>query len=163
MGLGGNVGDVLSNMAGALTYLDRHPDIRLVSVSPVYKTPPWGITEQDWFHNACAELETALTPDELLEQCLGAEKNLKRIRKERWGPRNIDLDILIFGVLEVAHENLTIPHPRMHERIFVLKPLADLVPDLPINGRAVREWLADLDDEPLEQIVLEENWVSERG
>lgn len=161
IGLGGNVGDVLSSMAHALNYLDGHSSIQLLAVSPVYKTPPWGIIDQDWFHNACAEFETSLTPQEMLEQCLGAEKNLKRIRKKRWGPRTIDLDILVFDDLNISIENLTIPHPRMHERSFVLKPLTDLAPDLQVKGKSITEWLKNVGDEPLEQVDLEENWISE--
>ena len=161
IGLGGNVGDVLSNMAKALRFLDSDPEIELMAVSPVYTTPPWGITEQDWFLNACARLKTSLEPKELLSRCIAAEKSLKRIRNKRWGPRTIDIDILLFDDLEIDEDQLTVPHPRMYERQFVLKPLSDLDSSLIVNGKSVADWLILLDEPPIETIDVSEDWVQE--
>ncbi len=160
VGLGGNVGDVLSNMAKALDVLDSEPDVELVAVSPVYKTPPWGITDQDWFLNACAKFETSLEPQAFLDKCLEAEESLKRTRSKRWGPRTIDLDILLFGDVMVSYENLTIPHPRMQERQFVLEPLATLDDGLKIGGKSVGELLTGLGEPALEMEYEGTDWVA---
>ncbi len=145
IGLGGNIGDVFSNMQSAISYLGSHAKISVKALSLVYKTPPWGIEDQDWFLNACAEVETSLTAQELLQQCLEAEKQLNRVRDIRWGPRTIDLDVLIYGNEEIASDALNVPHPRMHERAFVLLPMADLNADLILKGKSIAEWLELVD------------------
>jgi 2-amino-4-hydroxy-6-hydroxymethyldihydropteridine diphosphokinase len=143
LGLGGNIGDPVASMAKALRALDRRQDTRVVAVSPVYKTPPWGKTDQAWFHNACAEVETSLDPESLLAVCLDIEKHLKRQRLERWGPRTIDVDVLAYEDIDAyASPSLVLPHPRMTERAFVLVPLADISPELRISGKSVEEWCA---------------------
>lgn len=145
IGIGGNVGDVFENMKSALNLLNDHSSISVNRISRVYKTPPWGIEDQDWFLNACVSVETNLTAQELLQSCLEVEVALKRIREIRWGPRTIDLDILVFGEENIAHDNLQVPHPRMHERAFVLMPMADIAPDLFLNGKTISQWLEAID------------------
>lgn len=145
LGLGGNIGDPRVAMAEALRQLDLRDDCRVIAVSKLYSTPPWGKTDQADFFNCCALVETSLPPEELLDVCLQIERGMKRVRIERWGPRTIDIDILVYGTLEQATEKLELPHPRMTERGFVMMPLADIAPDMQVRGRAVRDWLADAD------------------
>lgn len=145
LGLGGNLGDPVAAMADALRRLDLRPDCRVTSVSQLYRTPPWGKTDQADFYNACAAVETLLAPQALLAACLEIERTMKRVRVERWGPRTIDIDILTFGERTIDAEHLKIPHPRMTERAFVLMPLADIDPDLSVKGRRVADWLETAD------------------
>ncbi|MFB2552119.1 2-amino-4-hydroxy-6-hydroxymethyldihydropteridine diphosphokinase [Ensifer soli] len=145
LGLGGNIGEPRLAMAEALAAIDRHADCRVVAVSRLYRTPPWGRTDQADFFNACASLETALAPKALLDLCLSIERDMKRERIERWGPRTIDIDVLTYGDVSSPDPALSIPHPRMTERGFVLMPLADIAPDLAVEGRTVRAWLDDAD------------------
>ena len=145
IGLGGNVGDVFANMKTAIKSLNEHPKISVKSISNVYKTPPWGIEDQDWFLNACASVETSLSAQELLAACLEAEKMLKRVRNLRWGPRTIDLDVLVFGEEVIAEDNLQVPHPRIQERAFVLMPIADIAPDMLLHGKTISHWLETID------------------
>ena len=141
LGIGGNIGDVFANMQESINILNSHKALTVTAISPVYKTPPWGVEDQDWFLNACVELETSLSPKSLLVECLGIEKQLNRTRKIRWGPRTIDMDILIYGDLSVDIPECQIPHPRMHERAFVLKPLLDIAGDLEVFGQKLSHWL----------------------
>ncbi|MBA4798716.1 MAG: 2-amino-4-hydroxy-6-hydroxymethyldihydropteridine diphosphokinase [Rhizobiales bacterium] len=141
LGLGGNIGDPVAAMAEALRRLDERADCRVTSVSRLYRTPPWGKTDQADFYNACAAVETLLEPQELLAACLEIERTMKRVRVERWGPRTIDIDILTFGDRVIDAEHLKVPHPRMTERAFVLMPLADIDPSLVVKGEAVASWL----------------------
>lgn len=150
LGLGGNVGDPVASMAEALRRIDLHPDCAVAAVSRLYRTPPWGKTDQDWFFNAAAAIRTALAPEALLDLCLDIERTMKRVRIERWGPRTLDIDILSYGDVERAGPMLELPHPRMTERAFVLMPLADIAPDLPIAGKPVTEWLAGVDGAGIE-------------
>ena len=101
LGLGGNVGDPVASMAEALRRIDRHPDCAVKAASRLYRTPPWGKTDQDWFFNAAAAIETTLSPHALLDLCLEIERAMKRIRMERWGPRTLDMDILAYGDLAI--------------------------------------------------------------
>lgn len=145
IGLGGNIGDPAANMAAALHLLDSEPGISVVSVSSLYRTPPWGKPDQPDFLNACAELVTELPPAKLLQTCLETERKLKRVRRERWGPRAIDIDILVHWAGEHHGDGLTLPHPRMAERAFVLVPLAEIAPDLELAGRRVSDLLREVD------------------
>lgn len=158
LGLGGNIGDPAASMARALTLLDAREDCAVTAVSRLYRTPPWGKTDQAWFFNACAHVRTSLSPDDLLDACLSIEKQMKRERLERWGPRTIDIDILTFGDLVQHTETLQIPHPRMTERGFVLMPLADFAPDLVVSGRAVRDWLKSADVAYIEIADADRDW-----
>ncbi|QKV17679.1 2-amino-4-hydroxy-6-hydroxymethyldihydropteridine diphosphokinase [Oricola thermophila] len=150
LGLGGNVGDVADAMRRALERLDSNPECSIGAVSRVFRTPPWGPVEQDWFLNACAEIETRLSAPDLLALVLETEIALGRVRSVRWGPRTLDIDILLYGDAPVSLDNLTIPHPRMSERGFVMVPLADIAPDILVDGQSVREHAAGFADEGLE-------------
>jgi 2-amino-4-hydroxy-6-hydroxymethyldihydropteridine diphosphokinase len=158
LGLGGNLGDPAAAMAAALRMIDAHPAIFVSAVSSVYRTPPWGMTDQPDFLNAVAEVRTTLTPHELLDQCLDVERQLKRERKQRWGPRIVDLDILWFAGLEIREAGLEIPHPRMLDRAFVLVPLAEIAPDLVLNGRPAVHWSASSDRQGIERLLNEPDW-----
>lgn len=158
LGLGGNVGDPVRAMAEALRMLDARPDCRVVAVSRLYRTPPWGKTDQAWFFNACALVETTLAPEPLLDACLDIERKMKRERRERWGPRTIDIDVLTYEGTQQAAGRLELPHPRMTERGFVLMPLADVAPDLVVAGRSVRSWLVDADVSGIEPAGDDPGW-----
>ena len=158
LGLGGNLGDPAVSMATALRILDEHPKVRVAAVSSVYKTPPWGKTDQPDFLNAVAEVETGLSAHALLDQCLEAERRLKRERKERWGPRIVDLDILWFAGRQIHEAGLEIPHPRMLDRAFVLVPLAEIAPDLMLNGSTAALWAARADQQGIEKSPGEPDW-----
>ena len=158
LGLGGNIGDVKAALQQALRLLNTHPEIAVVKVSPLYKTPPWGVEDQPWFLNCCAQIETSLSPEELLEVCQDAERQGKRERTVRWGPRTIDVDIIAFDGVEQVEQRLTIPHPRATERDFVMIPLADIAPELVISGKSVGDWAAAMDGEKLELELDSEDW-----
>lgn len=155
LGLGGNIGDPVRAMAAGLRLLDRHEDCRLVAVSRLYRTPPWGKTDQSYFFNACAGVETRLPPEALLDLCLSVEKEMKRERIERWGPRTLDIDILTYDGIEQDGPRLILPHPRMTDRGFVLMPLADFAAGLVVNGKTVGDWLAAADVRGIE--IADEN------
>jgi 2-amino-4-hydroxy-6-hydroxymethyldihydropteridine diphosphokinase len=144
LGLGGNVGDPASAMARALQALDGRKDCRVLAVSRLYLTPPWGKTDQADFFNCCALIETELEPEELLDLCLALEREMKRVRVERWGPRTLDIDLLTYGDRVQKSPKLELPHPRMTERAFVMLPLADLAPQMEINGRMAQSWAGSL-------------------
>jgi 2-amino-4-hydroxy-6-hydroxymethyldihydropteridine diphosphokinase len=145
IGLGGNIGDPLEAMRSALRALDENPDCKVLRVSSVWKTPPWGVTDQPDFLNACASISTTLEPRAFLDLCLSIEKDLKRIRDQRWGPRSIDMDVLFFGDRMISEEGLNVPHPRIADRAFVLVPLAEIAPDKKITGTGVAQLAAKAD------------------
>lgn len=161
LGLGGNIGDPVAAMALALRRLDARPDCRVRDVSRLYRTPPWGKTDQADFYNACAAIETTLAPHGLLEVCLEIERDMKRVRSERWGPRTIDIDVLTYDALDIDEQDLTVPHARMTERAFVLMPLADIAADLKVKGRTITDWLASTPAEGI--VVANENRAWWRG
>lgn len=144
LGLGGNIGDPAAAMAAALRALDAHDAVSVAAVSSLYRTPPWGVTDQPDFLNAVAAVDTALTARHLLDLCLDVERGLKRIRAQRWGPRVIDIDILLLDGVEWLSDRLQIPHPRMCERAFVLVPLMHLAPELRVRGLTPSQWLSRL-------------------
>ncbi len=133
LGLGSNLGDRLTNLQRAVDLLDARDGLRVVRSSRVYETDPVGPPQPD-FLNAVIEVETSLTPRDLLDLGLSVEDEMGRVRKEAWGPRVIDVDILTFGDQEVNEAGLQVPHPRMHERGFVLAPLLELEADPPLPG-----------------------------
>ena len=126
----------------------------LTAASPVYRSDPVGLTDQPPFLNAVATIETKLDPDALLDVLLAVEAAHGRVRDMRWGPRTLDLDLISFGDVVRDDARLTLPHPRAHEREFVLRPLCDIAPDLPLAGRPAREWLAALDPQGVERTGL---------
>lgn len=158
LGLGGNLGDPKAAMAAGLRILDAQPDIAVFRVSSLYRTPPWGVTAQPDFLNAVAQVETTLSPRQLLEACLDAERQLKRVRDERWGPRAIDLDILIFGDIHIDEEGLSVPHPRIGERAFVLVPLLEIAPELTIDGQPLSHMLRTLDASGIKRLNNGNDW-----
>lgn len=145
LGLGSNIGDKPANISSAIQVLTESGDIRVVSASRIYRTAPWGVLDQDWFANACIAVATQLTPEALLARCLAVEQVMKRVRDRRWGPRVIDVDLLVYGSETRETTDLTLPHPRITERAFVLVPLAEIAPGLELRGRAVEEWLSHVD------------------
>jgi 2-amino-4-hydroxy-6-hydroxymethyldihydropteridine diphosphokinase len=142
LGLGSNVGDKAANIARAVALLTEPGDVRVVRRSRDYRTPPWGKTDQDWFVNACIAVATEVSARELLASCLSVEERMGRVRGERWGPRVIDVDVLLFRDEAWSGPDLALPHPRLTERAFVLVPLADVAPGLCLRGRTIEEWLA---------------------
>ncbi len=132
--LGSNLGDRETHLDGAVKAISQLAGCRIVARSPIYETEPLGVVEQPPFLNAVIEIETAIPAETLLQQLLMIEKQHGRQRREKWGPRTLDLDILLFGDQMIRTETLTVPHPRMAERRFVLVPLADLVPELQVPG-----------------------------
>ncbi len=151
--LGSNVGDKVGNIARAIEILTGPEDVRLVKRSRDFKTPPWGKTDQDWFVNACISVSTDLSARGLLERCLETEVSMGRERREKWGPRVIDLDVLVFRDQTIKENDFVLPHPHITERAFVLAPLADIAPQLSIKGHRVWEWLKDIETEGVEPIV----------
>ncbi len=143
--LGANLGDRAANLRAALQSMP--PDVHVLAESRVYETPPWGYTDQPPFLNMAVKAGTNLSPTALLGYLKQLEVRLGRAQSVRWGPRLIDLDILFYDDLVLDTPPLVIPHPRLHERGFVLAPLADLAPDLehPLLRRRIRELLAGVD------------------
>jgi 2-amino-4-hydroxy-6-hydroxymethyldihydropteridine diphosphokinase len=147
LALGGNVGDVRATVDRALAMLCDGDLVRLKARSSDYATPPWGVEDQPPFVNLCVAVETALTPQALLRRVQAVEQALGRRRdqEQRWGPRPIDIDILAYDDVTLDEAGLTLPHPRLLERAFVLVPLAEIAPDRVIAGRRVRDALAEVD------------------
>ena len=142
LGLGSNQGDRAALLRDALVRLDLVPGVRIVALSSLYATAPVGPQDQPEFFNAAAGVRTVLSPHELLAACLGIESALGRLRTERWGPRTIDLDLLLYNDLRIAEPGLELPHPRLRERAFVLQPLAEIAGSLRLEGRTIAEWAA---------------------
>ena len=154
LGLGGNVGDVRSTLDEAIALLADGVHVKPIARSSDYRTPPWGVTDQPPFVNCAILVETALSPRALLDRALTVERALGRDRakEQRWGPRTIDIDLIAHGDVAVDEPGLTLPHPRLFERAFVLAPLAEIVPDRMIAGRRVRDALAQLDAAGIERL-----------
>ena len=155
LALGGNVGDRAAQLRRALAALDDQPDIELTAVSRFYRTPPWGKTDQEWFVNACALARTSLGAEALLNRVKAIETALGRTPSERWGPRVIDIDIIAYDDIALQTDRLTLPHPGLFDRAFVLAPLADIAAGRIIRGRQVGEALADLGAEGASVVPLD--------
>ncbi|KAB2328822.1 2-amino-4-hydroxy-6-hydroxymethyldihydropteridine diphosphokinase [Cytobacillus depressus] len=129
IGLGSNMGERAATLKEAIANIEAVPNIQVVNTSSIYETEPVGYEDQDRFLNMVIEVRTSLNPFELLNTCLEIEKGLGRKRDIRWGPRTIDLDILLYNQESIISEKLTVPHPRIQERAFVIIPLLDIKPD----------------------------------
>ena len=152
--LGGNVGDVRDTFRNALTMLCTGADVSLIARSRSYLTPPWGVKDQPPFINCCAAIETTLSPHDLLTRVQAVEQAFGRDRakERRWGPRPLDIDIIAYDDVTVNDPALTLPHPRVFERAFVLVPLADIAPDRQIAGVRVKDALARIDATGIERL-----------
>ncbi|RIW29843.1 2-amino-4-hydroxy-6-hydroxymethyldihydropteridine diphosphokinase [Bacillus salacetis] len=126
LSLGSNEGNREQYLKEAIKRLNQDPEIEVAGISSIYETDPVGFTEQGQFLNLVLKVRTSLSAERLLQQCLRVEKDLGREREFRWGPRTIDLDILLYNQENIEKEDLIVPHPRMHERAFVLVPLTEL-------------------------------------
>ena len=145
IGLGSNLGDKRASIEDAISRLTADGAVVEIKRSPLYRTAPWGLTDQDWFVNACMLAETRLSARGLLERCLAVEQALGRVRDRRWGPRVIDLDILLYGEEVIDEPGLVAPHPEIAKRAFVLVPLVDVAPDARIGGMDARALLEAID------------------
>ena len=150
VGFGANLGDPASTLRAAAAEVGRRAG-RVSAASPVYRSAPVGVTDQPPFLNAVAALDTPLPADELLDVLLAVEAEHGRVREVRWGPRTLDLDLIAYGDEVRDAPRLILPHPRAHEREFVLRPLCDVAPELVLGGRTAREWLAELDPQGVER------------
>lgn len=151
LGLGSNLGDKRGNLTRAITRL-ADQGLRIIARSADYRTPPWGPVAQDWFVNACLLVRTGHSPRALLDLCLKVESELGRVRDQRYGPRMIDIDILTYDDLVLDSPALTIPHPRLRERAFVLVPLAEIAPDFAIGGDRVADLAARIEAAGIEKL-----------
>lgn len=138
LGFGSNVGDKIQNLNKAMERIFDGSAIRFLAASSIWRTAPWGFTDQDWFANACAVGETEMSPEEALAFTQGVEEELGRNKTFRWGPREIDVDILYLGDAKLASDRLVIPHKEMFNRAFVLAPLAEIRPALVLDDVSVR-------------------------
>lgn len=135
IGMGGNVGDVAAAMQWAIDAMAASGQCDVIAVSPVYRTAPWGLVNQPDFLNCCALLRTSLEPLALLLLLQKLETEGGRVRDIRWGPRTLDIDMLTFDDIEIDSDQLTLPHPRMTQRAFVMIPLADIAPSVVVAGQ----------------------------
>jgi 2-amino-4-hydroxy-6-hydroxymethyldihydropteridine diphosphokinase len=145
IGLGSNIGDKAGNVLRAVAEMQASGEVRDLALSSLYRTAPWGNVEQDWFVNACAVARTALPPERLLALFQACEARMGRERIIHWGPRNIDIDLLYYDGIDRRDPDLTLPHPEMLNRAFVLVPLMELRPGLIIDGVPIADALAKLD------------------
>jgi 2-amino-4-hydroxy-6-hydroxymethyldihydropteridine diphosphokinase len=150
-GLGSNIGDRPGNIRRALALIDARKIALLTAVSSIYRTPPWGYLEQEFFANACAVGQTRLPPLELLAAVNSVETDMGRQQSVRWGPRLIDIDILFLGDTVLDRAELTLPHKHLFERAFVLVPLTEIAPQLELSGRSIAKAAASFAREPIEK------------
>ncbi len=155
LALGGNVGDVRATLDRAVAQLCDGSEVKLVARSSDYRTPPWGVKDQPPFVNLCIAVETTLSSQALFTRAQDVERALGRNRahEQRWGPRPVDIDLLAYDDLVLATPELTLPHPRMFERGFVLVPLAEIAPERLIAGVRVRDALAKVDQTGIERLA----------
>jgi 2-amino-4-hydroxy-6-hydroxymethyldihydropteridine diphosphokinase len=153
--LGGNVGDVRHTLDRAIAEFCDGVAVTLIARSSDYRTPPWGVEDQPSFVNCAIAVETALAPHDLLARAQDVERAFgrERARERRWGPRTLDIDLIAYGDVALDTPDLTLPHPRLFERAFVLVPLAEIVPDRVIAGTRIRDALAKLDQTGIEKLA----------
>jgi 2-amino-4-hydroxy-6-hydroxymethyldihydropteridine diphosphokinase len=153
--LGGNTGDVRNTLDRAIAMLCDGADVTLLGRSSNYRTPPWGVADQPEFINLCVRIATLLPPRTLLERAHAIERALGRDRakEQRWGPRPVDIDLLAYDDVSLDEPGLTLPHPRLFERAFVLVPLAEIAPDWIIAGVKVADVLDRLDRTGIERLA----------
>ena len=152
LGLGKNIGDREEYLKKACALINSHGKINILNYSKIYETAAWGYEDQGDFLNLCIEVQTILSPQELLAVCQEVEQELNRVRTIRWGPRTIDVDILFYNEDIISEENLIVPHPRIKERGFVLVPLLDLNGDLIIEGNNLTYYLSKIEETELKNI-----------
>jgi 2-amino-4-hydroxy-6-hydroxymethyldihydropteridine diphosphokinase len=154
LALGGNVGEVRDTLDRAIGRLCDGSDIRLVARSSDYETPPWGVEDQPPFVNLCIAVETRLEPHALLTRVQDVERAFgrDRTRERRWGPRPLDIDILAYDDVTLDEPDLTLPHPRLFERAFVLVPLAEIAPDRIVEGRRISDAVARIETAGIEKL-----------
>lgn len=153
LSLGSNIGDKKKYLYDAIKLLDSYEGIRIVKLSSLYETNPWGYTEQDLFMNLVVLVETTLSPLQLLDCCQWIEQELGRVRLIKWGPRVIDVDILLFDNEKISSERLIVPHPLMKERDFVIVPLYEIAPDLKIEGVKIQTLVQSFDLNALKKVI----------
>lgn len=161
LALGSNLGERLTLLREARREIGEHPEIFLRRISSVFETEPvGGPTGQNRYLNAAIEVSTTLSPEDLLACCQSVEERCGRIRGQRWGPRFVDVDILFYAERIIRQPELTIPHPRLHERRFVLVPLVELTPDFihPVIGRTCRELLDRLCPSAQDVTLYAKDW-----
>jgi 2-amino-4-hydroxy-6-hydroxymethyldihydropteridine diphosphokinase len=152
--LGGNVGDVRSTLDDAIAALCDGTEVRLIAKSSDYRTPPWGVTDQPPFINCAIVTETELAPQLLLDRALAIEAQFgrDRNREQHWGPRTLDIDLIAYDNVRLNTPTLTLPHPRLFERAFVLAPLAEIAPERRIEGIRIQDALARSDRTGIEML-----------
>jgi 2-amino-4-hydroxy-6-hydroxymethyldihydropteridine diphosphokinase len=158
IGIGSNLGDKLNNCLKAIDLIERIPGCRVEAQSDFFRTEPVGVEDQNWYVNCVISLQPDISVQQLLKNLLAIEAGLGRERKQKWNPRTIDLDIILFGQDLINEKNLTVPHPLMHERRFVLVPMVQLAPDLihPVFEKSMIELLDALPEERQAVIPLME-------
>ncbi len=160
IGIGSNLGDPYENCIKAVEIIREQPFCEIKALSPFYRTQPVGIEGDNWFINVVLSVNTSLSPAELIDMLLEIEKQMGRTRSEiRWESRIIDLDVLLIGNEIINDKNLTVPHPRMHTRRFVMAPMTDIAPDLvhPVQGKSMAEILSEIPSVEQEIKLMEKN------
>ena len=154
LGLGANQGDPRRQLQEAMTRLAATEEVEVLKSSSFYQTPPLGPPDQPWYVNAVVQVRTRLAPEELLRVLHRVEEDLGRVRQERWGPRLIDIDLLLYNGIILSGPDLCLPHPEMHKRSFVLVPLAEIAPQAwhPVLEQTASELLAKLNLKDLESV-----------
>lgn len=153
LSLGSNLGDRKAMLDGALARLEASGRLTVLKRSSIYETEPIGVVDQPWFYNLVAEVDTPLSAEELLDLTKHVEQEMQRTREIRWGPRTIDIDLLLYDDLESTSEHLTVPHPEMTRRRFVLEPLCEIAPELRLpDGRRIADLLESVGNQIVRRI-----------
>ncbi|KUO50756.1 MAG: hypothetical protein APF76_15790 [Desulfitibacter sp. BRH_c19] len=156
LGLGSNIGNRKEYLERAINALKDNPDITVKAASSIYETEPFGGVEQNSFLNMVIKIETALKPNQLLQTTMTIEKDLDRVRTIRWGPRTVDIDILLYGDEVIKTKELTIPHMGLKERAFVLVPLLEIAPDIKLlTGEYLKDFLKNISEDDLNSVKKE--------